>query len=86
MNFGYKETFEKRLIDAYERLLLDVIKGDMTLFPLFKEIEVCWEVVDPVLKYWKENPENIFFYNSGSDGPKESKKLFTSCEGRWRSI
>jgi len=87
MDFGYEKTFQKRLAEAYERLLLDVIKGDSTLFPRFDEIEATWEIVDPVIKAWEEEKVSaIPLYAPGSQGPEESNRLFDCCEGRWREI
>lgn len=87
MNFGYKSTFHKPLAEAYERLILDVIKGDSTLFPRFDEIEATWEIIDPILTCWEEEKAgSILTYKPGSQGPEESSRLFCNCEGRWREL
>lgn len=87
MDFGYKKSFDKRLAEAYERLILDAIRGDKTLFPRFDEIEATWNIVDPILSLWeKHNDVSLYFYRPFTDGPEESEKLFSCCEGNWRKL
>ncbi|GKT12246.1 MAG: glucose-6-phosphate 1-dehydrogenase [Thiomicrorhabdus sp.] len=62
--------------DAYEELLLDVIKGDRSLFLRYDEVKAAWKVVDPVIQSWAENTSYIDTYSSGTWGPEESNKLF----------
>jgi glucose-6-phosphate 1-dehydrogenase len=74
--------------DAYERLLLDCMLGDGTLFIRKDSIELSWTLLDPVLKIW-ENPENlksnpIFLYEAGSEGPAESSIIFGTNSDSWR--
>ena len=73
------------VLDAYETLLLDVIKGDRTLFIRFDEVEWAWRVVDPLLKHWAENREFIQTYKAGSWGPEESNRLFDKDNQSWRN-
>lgn len=70
--------------DAYEELLLDVIKGDRSLFLRFDEVKAAWKVVDPVLQVWASDTSYIDTYPSGSWGPKGSSKLFDSLDQDWR--
>ena len=85
MDFGYKSSFGKRLPEAYERLLLDVIRGDATLFPRFDEIEATWNIVDPIINLWEtKNEPPVVKYMPGTDGPGEH--LFDCCEGNWRKL
>jgi len=87
MDFGYKKTFQRRLAEAYERLLVDVIRGDGTLFPRFDEIEATWEILEPVLQLWEtEQKPELLKYSPATDGPEESEKLFDCCEGNWRRL
>ncbi|HEY4510182.1 MAG TPA: glucose-6-phosphate dehydrogenase [Candidatus Paceibacterota bacterium] len=61
--FDYKEAFgEEQLADAYERLLLSVIRGDQTLFVSTEEIMAEWEFVDPILRAWQENVVPLQMY------------------------
>lgn len=70
--------------DAYEELLLDVIKGDRSLFLRYDEVKAAWNVVDPVIKAWANNNGYIDTYPSGTWGPKEANKLFNHPEQSWR--
>jgi glucose-6-phosphate 1-dehydrogenase len=72
-------------IDAYETLLLDVIRGDRTLFLRFDEVEWAWRVVDPVLKLWAREREFIHTYPAGSWGPPEAERLFDDEDTVWRN-
>lgn len=70
--------------DAYEELLLDVIKGDRSLFLRYDEVKAAWKVVDPVLHAWAEDCCFIDTYPSGTWGPRDSIKLFDLPGQTWR--
>lgn len=70
--------------DAYEELLLDVIKGDRSLFLRYDEVEYAWRVVDPILRVWAMERDYISTYPAGSWGPRESRRLFEREEQEWR--
>ncbi len=70
--------------DAYEDLLLDVIKGDRSLFLRYDEVEYAWKVVDPVLRVWAVERDYISTYPAGSWGPEESRRLFERPNQDWR--
>ena len=72
-------------IDAYEELLLDVIKGDRSLFLRFDEVKAAWDVVDPVLDAWADRTDYIDTYAAGSWGPEGSAKLFEHSGQYWRT-
>ncbi len=76
---------ENEKIDAYEELLLDVIKGDRSLFLRFDEVKAAWDVVDPVLNAWASQTNYIDTYASGSWGPEGSHKLFEHGDQYWRT-
>lgn len=76
---------ENSKIDAYEELLLDVIKGDRSLFLRFDEVKAAWDVVDPVLSAWTSQTDYIDTYCSGSWGPEGSQKLFDHEDQKWRT-
>ena len=85
MEFHYGSSFEGGLPDAYERLLLDALNGDASLFARSDEIETAWKLVDPVIHIC-ENPEAppLASYEPGSWGPVEADELLAR-EGRvWR--
>ncbi len=72
--------------DAYERLIMDVIRGDQTLFMRGDEVEAAWEWVDPILYNWKSLREKPEAYEPGSDGPRGSEELLSRDGRRWRPI
>lgn len=61
--------------DAYEDLLLDVIKGDRSLFLRYDEVEYAWKIVDPIINKWAVDRDYIETYPAGSWGPNE-RRLF----------
>ena len=80
----FREEDEKST-DAYETLLLDVIEGDRSLFIRFDEVEMAWQVVDPILRQWSHDVDYINTYPAGSWGPEEADRLFDSEEHEWRN-
>jgi glucose-6-phosphate 1-dehydrogenase len=82
MVFNYREAFKVHLHSAYERLLIDLMKGDITLFVREDTIEAMWAVVDPIIKRWEEKaPETFPNYEAGTWGPLEAQQLIEQ-EGR----
>ncbi len=75
----------ERKIDAYEDLLLDVMKGDRSLFLRFDEVEYAWRIIDPILQSWAMERDYIATYPAGSWGPAESQRLFEKEGQFWRS-
>jgi glucose-6-phosphate 1-dehydrogenase len=71
--------------DAYEELLLDIIRGDRSLFLTYLEIEQAWRIVDPVLQAWSNPGEDLHLYPSGSWGPAEADRLFDDSCRFWRN-
>jgi glucose-6-phosphate 1-dehydrogenase len=87
MDFSYGTTFADDLPDAYERLLLDVMTGDTSLFPRWDSVELSWMVVQPILDRWAEAPPPQFpSYAAGEWGPKEADELIARHRPgrRWR--
>ena len=70
--------------DAYEGLLLDVMKGDYSLFLRFDEVEWAWRAVDPILKLWSMERNFINTYAAGSWGPRGTYRLFDRDDQFWR--
>ena len=84
MKFSYGETFKAQSAPAYERLLIDCIKGDLTLFVRQDQIEAMWEVVDPIIGYWEgQPPSNFPNYQAGTWGPKEADQLLEQEGRKW---
>jgi glucose-6-phosphate 1-dehydrogenase len=85
MDFHYRSSFEGVLPDAYERLLLDALHGDASLFARSDEIEMAWQLIDPVLQIC-ENPEAppLVTYELGSQGPWEADQLMARDGRTWR--
>ena len=88
MEFHYKQDFgDGALPDAYERLLLNTLQGDASLFSRADEIELAWGLVDPILAAWEEpDAPPLAFYEMGSWGPTEADD-FLAQEGRaWQHL
>jgi glucose-6-phosphate 1-dehydrogenase len=82
MEFHYSDSFGKTALpDAYERLLLDTITGDASLFTRADEVETAWSIIDPIIKVWEAQKEPLALYEPGSWGPKESDELL-ALDGR----
>jgi glucose-6-phosphate 1-dehydrogenase len=85
MEFDYRHSFEQPLPEAYERLILDALRGDPTLFMRSGELEAAWEFVTPILEEWqREKPPNLATYPAGSWGPHAAERLMEGCGGAWR--
>ncbi len=85
MQFNYKDTFGAQSIpEAYERLLLDVIKGDASLFTRSDAIELSWKLVDPIIAGWElPGAPPLYFYESGTWGPSEADRLISHNGYHW---
>jgi glucose-6-phosphate 1-dehydrogenase len=85
MDFAYGESFTESSPEAYERLLLDVLIGDPPLFPRQEEVELSWEILDPIEEYWMENgkPEQ---YRAGRYGPDSADQLMARDDRAWRRL
>ena len=73
MDFVYGGSFTESSPEAYERLILDVLLGDPPLFPRHEEVELSWQILDPMLDFWerKGKPET---YPSGTWGPESARQ------------
>ena len=85
MEFRYGTTFLSQSPEAYERLILDAMRGDATLFTRADEVDAQWSIIDPVLQAWKSGAAPLCEYPAGTAGPAEAGALLG--EGRsWRSL
>ena len=86
MEFRYGTAFMSESPEAYERLILDAMRGDATLFTRNDEIEALWAIIDPILTAWHvDTSSQIAQYRSGSSGPEEADKLLDPGH-RWRRL
>jgi glucose-6-phosphate 1-dehydrogenase len=87
MDFCYSTAFGVASPDAYEMLLLDVMRGDATLFIRSDEAEAQWRLITPIDEAWaSEGVKQLPIYPAGTDGPAEADKLPTRNGHRWRSL
>lgn len=87
MEFHYRDSFRgNSLPDAYERLLLDTVRGDAALFTRSDGIEAAWQLMDPVIYGWEANPDAspLVMHSKGSWGPKEADELLARRGHVWR--
>lgn len=85
MHFRYATTFGSNTPEAYERLILDAMIGDSTLFIRGDETEASWKLVTPILEYWQEcGEQGMAEYAAGSWGPVESDRLPSENGHEWR--
>ena len=83
MDLLYGTAFLEEVPDAYQRLLLDLLLGDPTLFIRADEAEGAWEILDPVVRAWSES-EKVSPYPAGTWGPEEAEELIERDGRRWR--
>jgi glucose-6-phosphate 1-dehydrogenase len=84
MEFHYADSFGKTAIpESYERLLLDTLTGDASLFTRADEVETAWKLIDPIMEGWESQKQPVAFYEQGSWGPQESDKLLERDGRRW---
>ena len=85
MDFEYGAHFTAQLPEAYERLLLDVMRGDSTLFTRSDELEAAWRFVTPVLESWESSSAAPDFYPAGTWGPRSADQLISETKACWRA-
>jgi glucose-6-phosphate 1-dehydrogenase len=83
MDFSYGSAFAEDSPEAYERLILDVLLGEPSLFPVNEEVELSWEALDPVLDHWAEHgkPDP---YEAGTWGPASAFEMLRRTGREWR--
>jgi glucose-6-phosphate 1-dehydrogenase len=88
MDFHYSTSFGKASPEAYERLLLDAMSGDATLFARRDEVEWAWRYVDQIEQAWHAaaNPPPMCFYPAGTWGPPEADALLAADGRSWRRL
>ena len=83
MDFRYSDLGNMSLTSAYERLLLDAVNGDATLFARSDAVQACWQFVEPILNYQKAE-HSLYGYAAGTWGPKEAEDLLAKDGREWR--
>jgi len=84
MNFTYGTSFGQRIHDAYERLIMDALLGDASLFTRDDEVEAEWSFITPILEAWKANPpKDLPNYAAGSWGPEAADKMLADTGRKW---
>ncbi len=87
MDFQYATSFGASSPEAYERLILDAVSGDATLFSREDEVELSWGWVDRIIDTWHNDPRTpLPLYPAGSEGPEDADVLLQRDGRRWRSI
>ncbi|GAC1318466.1 MAG: glucose-6-phosphate dehydrogenase [Thermoleophilaceae bacterium] len=85
MEFLYGTSFMSQSPEAYERLILDTMRGDATLFARNDEVEAAWTICDPILEAWSQGSGKLPQYPSGSQGPEEANALLEPGH-QWRKL
>jgi glucose-6-phosphate 1-dehydrogenase len=85
MEFLYGTSFLSQSPEAYERLILDVMRGDATLFTRNDEVEEQWRICDPIVHTWERTPGPLPQYPAGSQGPAEAESILLPGHS-WRRI
>jgi len=85
MEFLYGTSFLSQSPEAYERLIMDAMRGDATLFTRNDEVEAQWRIIDPILESWEKGEPPLVEYPAGSQGPEEANKILLPGD-RWRAI
>ncbi|HTW12757.1 MAG TPA: glucose-6-phosphate dehydrogenase, partial [Solirubrobacteraceae bacterium] len=85
MEFHYGTSFMSESPEAYERLIMDAMRGDATLFTRNDEVEALWRIIDPILSAWAADTSSpVPQYPAGSAGPHEADLLLDGAT--WRRL
>ncbi len=88
LDMSFAETLEDEtaVADAYERLIMDVIRGDQTLFMRGDEVEAAWAWIDPIILQWENSTARPAQYDAGGSGPEDALMLMHKDGRKWRPI
>ena len=83
MDFSYSEAFTEASPEAYERLILDALLDESSLFPTNEEVELSWAILDPIIEYWasRGRPDG---YAAGTWGPTAADRMLEGSGRSWR--
>jgi len=85
MNMTYADAFNRPIAEAYERLLLDCMRGDATLFNRRDSVDRAWELIQPVLQVWEATP-GVHVYEDNSQGPSAADEMMGREGYSWREL
>ena len=85
MSMSYADAFKRPISEAYERLLLDCMRGDATLFNRRDSVDRAWELIQPVLQVWEATP-GVHIYEPGSGGPAAADEMMGRENHSWREL
>src|SRR5690606_35380790 len=83
LDMSFAQSFRHRAPDAYERLIMDVVRGNQTLFMRRDEVEAAWNWIDPILNAWEQNRQEVQGYTAGTWGPSASIALIERDGRTW---
>ena len=83
LDMSFAQSFDGRTPDAYERLIMDVVRGNQTLFMRRDEVEAAWSWIDPILSAWEDNRQEAQGYTAGTWGPSASIALIERDGRTW---
>ncbi len=86
MNFDYQSVFGVHMPEAYQRLLLDCMIGDKTLFMRYDSVEIAWQLLTPVLEAWQNDDSAPYEYTAGSYSFPQTDSLIESDGRKWRKL
>ena len=86
MNFNYRSIFLVDMPEAYQRLLLDCMVGDQTLFNRYDSVEIAWQLLTPVLQIWQNDDSAPYEYPAGSESFPQADRLIESDGRKWRKL
>ncbi len=87
LDFSYQREFRGTMPEAYERLLLDALEGDASLFARADEVEAAWAICDPILEEWQRSDKPpLYIYEPGLWGPEESTEWMAAQGRQWFDI
>ncbi len=86
LNLSYADNFTVRYPDAYERLLMDVVRGNLSLFMRRDEVEAAWRWCDGILNAWEETGQAVSYYPAGSDGPVAADRMLERQGDAWSEL
>ena len=85
MNMTYADAFKRPITEAYERLILDCMRGDATLFNRRDSVDRAWELIQPVLQVWEATP-GVLPYEPGTDGPPAAAAMMARGGHCWKEL
>ena len=86
MSFDYQSIFGVNMPEAYQRLLIDCMAGDQTLFTRYDGVELAWQLLTPILEAWENDGSSPYEYAAGSDSFSEADSLIESDGRKWRKL